>query len=211
MATAMSPGFSRVLALALLALLLAALWRFAAMPAWDQWRADGEAIAATRDAIARFKGVAAARESLSRQLARVRSNPSLEGALMRAATVTLAAAQLQQQLKSTVEERGGSVVSSQALDGEAVGPFVKVKINVRMTLTMPQLQRVLYRLESQRPVLVVDELLVLSRQRRRRRNATDSAGDLDVRALLSGYMPGEPRKPAGGVEDQARAGQGRSR
>lgn len=188
----MSASFSRILAVMLVLLILAAVWRLAIQPAWSAWREDSEVIETTREAIARFKGVAQSRDALLRSLEVVRSNPALKGALMNASTPTLAAAQLQQQLKATVEAAGGSMVSSQVLDGQPDGTFVKVRVNVRMTLSVPQLQQVLYELESQRPVLMVDELLILSRtrsSRSSRRKAVAAKTNLDVRAQLSGYMP----------------------
>lgn len=187
----MSASFSRILAVMLVLLILAAVWRLAIQPVWGAWRDDSEAIQSTREAIARFKGVARSRDALLRSLEVVRSNPALQGALMSASTPTLAAAQLQQQLKATVETAGGSMVSSQVLDGQPDGTFVKVRVNVRMTLSVAQLQQVLYEIESQRPVLMVDELLILSRSRSNRssrRKKVQVKTNLDVRAQLAGYM-----------------------
>ena len=186
-----SPGFRRAVALGLLVLVLVAFWRFGVAPAWQAWNEGREEVARLRDALARFQGLSLARADYERALAEERRAPGLRGALIEAESATLAAAKLQQSVKALVEGAGGSLVSSQPTEAASEGPFTRVGLNVRMLLSTPALQKVLHALETQRPVLVVDEMLVLARgarARTRSRRSTRPADQLDVRMELGGFL-----------------------
>lgn len=193
-----SPGFRRAVAVALLALVVAAAWRLAALPLVQSWQADREAVAELSDRLARLRALAGARDDFARALEEERATSGLDGALIEAESPTLAAAQLQQSLKALVEAVGGSLVSSQPTAAEATGPYTRVGLDVRMLLGVDDLQRVLHALESQRPVLVVSELLVLSRGTQRRlRGAAAATGPLDVRLEVAGFLAPPVRGRAG--------------
>ena len=185
----MSPGFSKVLAVALLALLVTALWRFGLMPLWEGFALDRESVAQTRSAIDRYRSLSAQTESFQRQLAAIEAHDGVNRALLDASSPTLAAAALQQRIKSTVERHGGSLVSSQVLEPQPSGAFNRVRVNVRVTLSVVQLQQVLFELESALPVLVVDQMLVAARRvRRGRRTVSSDAEQLDVRMEVAGFL-----------------------
>ena len=193
-----SPGFRRAVAVALLVLALAALWRFGAAPLWRAWQADRESVARLGEQIARLETLARSREDFARALRAAQEAPGLTGALIEADSPTLAAAQLQQTVKALVEAAGGSVVSSQPTDAVPAGPYSRIGLEVRMLVTVEALQRVLHELESRRPVLVVDEMLVLSRTARRpRRGVQQHSGPLDVRLQIAGFLGSTERRRAG--------------
>jgi general secretion pathway protein M len=192
-----SRGFRRAAAVGLLVLAAAAAWRFAALPLVSAWQADRGAVAQLAEQLVRLRALAAAREDYARVLEEERAAPGLASALIEAESPTLAAAQLQQSIKALVEQVGGSVVSSQPTPATAAGPFTRVGIDVRMLLDVDALQRVLHALESQRPVLVVGEMLVLSRGQRRQRRAAAARGPLDVRVEVAGFLAPPERDRAG--------------
>ena len=168
---ALSHGFQRILAVALLALLLALIWRAALRPAWQQWVLGEQEIEQQRSTVARLRAMASARDQFAEALATVRARSGVDGALMKSASVALAAAQLQQEVKSLVERAGGSVVSSQPKDASEEGPFARVLLDVRLLVSVAALQKVMHTLETQQPIVVIDEVLILSRTRRRSRNS----------------------------------------
>jgi general secretion pathway protein M len=188
---AMSQGFQRALALALLALVLALVWRGALRPVWQQWSLGAQQIDQQRDRIARLRGMAQSREQFARALADARTASGVDAALMNFASVTLAAAQLQQDMKSLVESAGGSVVSSQPVDSSSQGPFARAELSVRLLINSEALQQVLHALETQRPVVLVEDVLILSRNRRRTRSRKVPATNnqmLDVRLSVVGFL-----------------------
>ena len=186
----MSRAFSRTLAVALLVLLVVILWRVAVAPLWSRFAQDREAIAEARGAIARYQQLTARRDEFQKAIDELDTDEGLERALLSAGSSTLAAAQLQQRVKATVEQHGGSLVSSQVLDAERKGPFAKVRVNVRMSVSVEELQNVLHELESQLPILVLDGMQAQSRRARRRRGAANRSqgARLDVRLQLAGFL-----------------------
>lgn len=187
----MSQGFQRTLALALLVLILALVWRGALRPAWQQWSLGAQQVEQQRDRIARLRGMAGSREQFSRALADARAASGVDAALMDFASVTLAAAQLQQDVKSLVESAGGSVVSSQPVDAPSQGPFARAQLSVRLLINSEALQRVMHTLETQRPVVLIEDILILTRNRRRTRSRAATAASkemLDVRLSVVGFL-----------------------
>jgi general secretion pathway protein M len=184
---ALSQGFQRCLAVALLALLLALVWRTAVRPLWQQWTHNEQLIEQQRSTIDRLSAMAASRDRYAQALNEMRARSGVDDALMKSGTVTLAAAQLQRKVKSLVESVGGSVVSAQAKDGADEGPFARVQLDVRLSVSNIALQKVMHALETQRPIVIIEELLILAKRRRNKRAA--SADEmLDVRVSIAGFV-----------------------
>lgn len=182
-----SPGFRRILAVALLILLILVIWRMGIQPVWQAWQQDRETVADYRDAIARFKGLAAAGTRYEAALSQLRQQAGFTDALIRSPSATLAAADLQQRVKRLVEQSGGSLVSAQPSEAEPAGPFIRIGLGVRMIVSVEALQKVLHALETRTPVVVIDEMLVLSRGGRNARRRAQVRDQLDVRLELSAF------------------------
>ncbi len=202
---AMSQSFQRILAVAILALLLALLWRSALQPAWHQWTNGAEQIDELRANISRFRAMATSRDQFEEALIEVRSRSGVDDALMKFSSVTLAAARLQQNVKSLVEGAGGSVVSSQPTDAPDTGPFARVQLSVRLLVSIAALQQVMHAIESQRPMVIIEEVLVLSRSRRNTRRRVNN-DTLDVRMSVVGFVArahkGAIEKPQNGTDKE---------
>ena len=183
----MSHGFQRFLAVALLALLLAVVWRTAVRPLWQQWTHHEQLIVQQRSTIERLRSMAASRDRYAQALSQMRARSGVDDALMKSDTVTLAAAQLQREVKSLVESAGGSVVSAQAKDGVDEGPFARVQLDVRLSVSNIALQKVMHALETQRPIVIIEELLILANSVRNKR-ASSADEMLDVRVSIAGFV-----------------------
>jgi hypothetical protein len=161
---------------------------------WQAWRDDSEAVAAHRDAIGRFRGLSSARADYEAALVEIRRQSGSSDALIRSDSATLAAADLQQRVKALVESVGGTLVSAQPGEGAEAGPFTRVDLSVRMLITIGALQKVLHDLESGAPLVVIDQIQVLSRRtrttRRRGRRVPKQAatGQLDVRLKAAAFV-----------------------
>lgn len=194
----MSQGFQRTLALALLVLIFALVWRGGLSPAWRQWSLGAQQVEQQRDRIARLRSMAESREQFSRALTAARAASGVDAALMNFASVTLAAAQLQQDVKSMVESAGGSVVSSQPVDAPSQGPFSRAQLSVRLLLNSEALQQVMHTLETQRPVVLIEDIQILTRNSRRARSRAASPASnemLDVRLSVVGFLARTAKEP----------------
>ena len=180
---------NRLAALALLLGVLVLAWYAVAEPLRREFLEDRQVIAEHRDQIGRFEAIAGRLSHYQDELRRQRRNPELSRAIWHADSDTLAAADLQQRVKSLVEGQGGALVSTQVLEPIQERPFTRIRINVRMLLSVPVLQQVLYEVESQMPYLVVRQLLVTQRNWRGRRLPRQKlqSDNLDVRMEISGY------------------------
>ena len=68
--------------------------------------------------------------------------------------------------------------------------FDRVYVNVRMTGTTPAVQESLYALESGQPVLVIDDLLIVTRRTTARLRSRQGVqqDQLDVRFKVGGFF-----------------------
>ena len=97
----------------------------------------------------------------------------------------LAVADLQQMLSSIVDEAGGALISTQILqeaDGNNLFPAITVKVNLRGATE--SLQQILYRIDTSRPQLILDNLRVQKKQ------STGAPGidELEIRFDLTAYI-----------------------
>lgn len=196
----MSKTGSRITALALLVLVVVALFRVVGWPRLQEYRENRANIAQSEDAIAKYSQIAGSYDALQAELSSLRADPELGQFMLPEDSDTLAAASLQERVKSIVEATGGSLTSTRVLQSEQEQGtrFQRVSVNVRMSVTVETLQRVLHELESGVPYLIVDDVIVLARGGRRAKRVRL---DLDVRFTLSGFRPSEA--PPAGEETQS--------
>lgn len=188
----LTKGQSRVLAVALLVMVLLVLLRVLLVPLWLSWSESGSRMDALSTRLAVYQrlleGVTADRQ----QLEQLHSNQPTSDWYLNEATPALAAATLQQQLHRQVAQSGGDVVSTQILTTDDDEPIPTVTVQVRMRAELPELVDLLYSLESGKPVLVLDKLAILSNPRLVRRVASErmraqQVPSLDIRFEMTGF------------------------
>jgi general secretion pathway protein M len=107
-------------------------------------------------------------------------------------TPPLAAAELQQRVKTVVETAGGTLRSTQALPPTEEGGAIKVPVSASLTCDTDSLQKILYQLESQTPLLFLDNLDIAAREDRPRlangRVANYTRIQLNVQLEVAGYL-----------------------
>jgi general secretion pathway protein M len=145
-----------------------------------------------REQLARFEAVAAQREPLQRQLAAIRASREDEGLFLEEDNFNEAAAAMADRLGRLVEAEAGEdcqIVSRQPVRPRVQERFERVTVNVRMRCFAEDLLQILYRLETEPPQVLIDELNVLRPRARRGRNNNQPARQpLDVRFNMSGFL-----------------------
>ncbi len=104
---------------------------------------------------------------------------------------SLAAAKLQEQVKSLLETHQGQLVSTQPVPAQAEGSFTPVKIRVHMKSDISTLLNVLYQLESSKPLAFIDNLQIQrvgASQKNNNRRKKLNIKPLDTRFDLKVYM-----------------------
>ncbi len=160
-----------------------------AYPLWHAYDTSQETISDYRENIARLDRIAAKQPALEQRVRQLSRQRKLVRYTLGAQSPTLAAAALQDRVKSIVEEHEGRLTSTRILPVTDIGPFFQVTVNVQMRVSTKALQDVLYGLESGAPYLLIENLTILSRGRRNYRRAGPAPAELDVRFDLSGLMP----------------------
>lgn len=190
-AMSLSPPLSRALALALLAIVLLLVYLFAIEPLVDEIADARSATVRLHDAVERTDAVERKLVQLKAELARLKEHQTSAVGFIAGANESLAAAELQNRIKTSVEAAKGELRSTQPLQARDEGAFRRISIRGQIAVKLPALQRVFYELESSTPFLFLDNIEIRT-QATYQINATNSADpELDVRFDLYGYM----RKP----------------
>lgn len=162
-----SPRLSRLLALAILVFVLVVPYVAIVRPYLDALAANRDAIseqAALRD---RYVGLAAGDAASDTGAADAGDESSEEGggesAYLEGASEALVAADLQNRVKTVVQDNGGVLNSTQILETTSESGFRRLAVRVRMSAGMDALYKVLYELETQRPFLFIDNIDINAR------------------------------------------------
>jgi len=150
-----------------------------------------------RDQQLRFRAIVAERPELEKRLAEVRNFEQNNLAFLAQSDANAASADLLQRLKSAVSQHVPQeqtnrcqILSNQTYSGGKPELYQRVTIQVRMRCDMEQLAAILYELESGKPYLFADQLMIYKQnygyvppgQKKQQQSA------LDVRFNLTGYL-----------------------
>jgi general secretion pathway protein M len=147
----------------------------------------------------RVRRLVASLPALRDALAEEQSNDSFKAYYFDAETPAIAGARLQSQVQDMVRSAGARPVSAQILPTDAADDPPRVQVRIQLQGTTEQLFDVIYRVESARPFLLIDQMSIRS-QARNTRAATrrrpqlqpqDNTEDqLTVRLDIFGYFLG---------------------
>ncbi len=194
MATATTPGWGHRLAALLLLLLPAgsALYLLADQVLIARYHYYHDSLEQQQGRLEQLRRMAASREPIQQLITRIQQDRTVIAQYLPQSAPALAAADLQQRVKAVVEAAGGTLQSTQALPPAEEGNAVKVTVSAAINSDVGSLQKVLYDLESQTPLLFLDNLQVSARETRPRlpggRVANYTRVLLSVQFEVSGYL-----------------------
>ncbi|MBK5929392.1 hypothetical protein CCR82_02290 [Halochromatium salexigens] len=151
------------------------------------------------DRLQRYQRLVATLPALRQALAEEQSNDAFKAYYFDADTPAIAGAQLQREVQDMVRNAGARPVSAQVLPSDEQDDPPRVRVRIQLQGTTDQLFDVLYRVESARPFLLIDQLSIRSQarsnQRRGRRTTRgasrpDNQDQLTVRLDIFGYFLG---------------------
>ncbi len=150
----------RLLALALLSL-PALLGYFALVAPYLSWmRSNQERIAELKFQLERLSRTAAAEPLWRTRLEAVKARHDQDRHYLSGETPALASAELQKHLGEIIRTAGGELTSTQVLPHRQEERFTQIAVLVRLTANTSSLREVLYRIESNRPLLMVASLTI---------------------------------------------------
>ncbi|WP_295881479.1 type II secretion system protein GspM [uncultured Thiohalocapsa sp.] len=181
------------------ALLIPALLVLAiALPWWQRLQMLDADHARGLDQLARYQRLVATLPSLRAELASEQANDEFKAFYFDAETPALAGARLQSEVQEMVRSAGARPISTQILPVDEDEQPPRVRIRTQLQGTTDELLDLLYRIESARPFLFVDQMSIRSTSPRRsnvrrrvsRRGVNREVGQLTVRLDIFGYILG---------------------
>jgi general secretion pathway protein M len=133
------------------------------------------------------------RESAEQQLQDIRASREDASLFLAEADFNEAAAAMSERLGQMVRtqaEADCQIVSRQPVRPRVQERYERVTVNVRMRCQPADLLQILYRLESEIPMMIVEDLNIIRPRARRRVGNTlvEAAETLDIRFNMSGYL-----------------------
>jgi len=156
---AMAPRQSRALAILILIVVVMLGLALLVAPFVLLHRHYDLAIESMQDRLERYRRVAAQAPELKKALDALRAKDGRRFFLKNTAP-NLAGAELQDMIKAAVENNQGRITVIQNTAPKDDGRFRQVGVNLQLFATTPNLQKILYALETQQPYLVIDNLTV---------------------------------------------------
>lgn len=183
-----SPPLQRLAALAILVAVIGAAIGGIIEPIASAYLDAEHTVEQQRAAIAHASLAGVDPEALKTELASLRARQGTVPGVLKSANDSLAAADLQNRLKSAIETAHGELRSVQTLPSRVEGGFRRVTIRGQARLKIAGLRHALYDLESSSPLLFLDNLEIDARPDRSGRPGAAEDPNLDVRFDLYGYM-----------------------
>ncbi|WP_341502592.1 type II secretion system protein GspM [Gallaecimonas sp. GXIMD4217] len=191
----LSPPYQKALALALLVMLLWLLYRVLLGPWFESLQQSGATLARLEKAHDVYQRLAAQEQQLQDKLQALQASNPAEGLYLSETKEALAAARLQQLINGAVEQGGGQLISTQTVQRYQEGGLPQVTVAVHLRGEIQELVSLLYTLESNKPLLFLENLTINANPRRQtargsRRNV-QQLPSLDIRFELTGFMSKE--------------------
>lgn len=185
---ALSKLQSRYAALLLLLLMAAASTWLLCYPLVSVYVSQSQLIERKENQLVRFRQLAENQESLDQELALLKRRSPTAAYYVAGETPALASARMQQYLKQIVERNGGELISTQILSQDDTDAANSTSLKVRLTANLNASWQILYALESGRPMLFLDNLVISAR--RVRGTSVDAAPivSLDLNFDVTGYL-----------------------
>ena len=188
----LTPLQGKAVALSIFVLLIALAVGVIATPVWLLNRRYDMAVEDAVAKLERYSRIIGMRDGLQRQAVEIKALESTQH-FLKSASPSLAAAELQEKVKTILDENGAKVSSMQILSHKDEGAYRKVSVALQLTAPHSALKAMLYALESARPYLFVDNFSVRAPYNAATRNDLTAEPDLTVQFDLTAYaLKGTP-------------------
>ena len=119
-------------------------------------------------------------------LAELRKAPADDAAFLSGGSQALAAAELQKYLESLIEAQRGNLRTTRVMAPKNDSALPVIALQVQVGLGTESLQRILHAIESGRPILLLDNVLIRAREASGKRASTAS-GNLELQLTATGF------------------------
>jgi hypothetical protein len=190
----LSPAVSRAAALAILVALIAILYLGIAMPIVNAYQSIGANTVQLQDQLRRYQRAGNGRAQRQVELAALAQRSSAADGFLQGANDTLIAVQIQNRLKSLADTAHAELRSTQVLPAQDEGALRRISVRGQFATNIAGALQIFHGLESQYPLLFIDNLDIRARQGNireiRGRGNTDDSDALDLQFDIFGYTQG---------------------
>jgi general secretion pathway protein M len=185
---AMTKTQSRYVALSLLVLgTIAVIWLLC-YPLVSFYVSQSALIERKEGQIARYRQVSENQEALEQELALLKRRSPAASYYVAGETSALASAKMQQYLKQIVQRNGGELISTQVLKEDEPESAGSTSLRVHLRAELESSWQILYVLESGRPLLFLDNIVISARPVRGRKVTDAPIISLDMNFDVTGYL-----------------------
>lgn len=179
----------RAVALVLAVLLVVLFYVMLLDPVAEKYRHYDDKIAELSYRLHQYETLAKGRASHQRLLDQVKRRDLAKQYYLAKRKPALASAELQQRVKRVVDRSEGKLISTQVVRGRRGDRSPEVTVKVRMRGDIRALQKVLYTLETSRPILFLDNVVIQAGPARRRAGSSGQSGgkQLTINFDVIGY------------------------
>lgn len=182
---------SRSLAVAIFVCMLLVIYLIFINPIINQHDNYDEAISYLNGKLNKYQKLSRGKSKEQRFLQNLKRKTSTNTHYLRNKKPALAAAELQQHVRNIINVNGGQVISTQDLTDDKSDNVTYVKIRAHVKGDIRILLNMLYRFETGRPMVFLDNVVVKKRRNiRKRKSKKGEINDMDIRLDLLGYIRG---------------------
>lgn len=188
--TELGQGVRRIAAVGLLVSLLAGLCFGVVVPMIGAYQDARTQLEQVRAFLRRAEAAAGKREPLKAALAKLKQSDDADGGFLKGTNDSLAAAHIQNRVKTVLDAAQGDLKSTQILPSKKDGNLTRVGVRVQMSGSIAAVQKVLYSLESGAPFLFTENLEIRTRPVVRGAGPRRDESTVDMRFEAYGYLRG---------------------
>lgn len=185
----------KYLAVLILALIIAAIVLSITIPVWKANNHYSNIIDDMTHRLAILKRTTVEGQSLEPQYERLKRYHLSDKRYLKSTSNSLAAAEIQQLIKSIIVPTDGEILSTQIINKKSDDPIRQITLKVRLRGSLSSLVTILYKIETGNPYLFIEDLnirsRIINRRRLRNRDVEQSPAVLDVQFNVSGYIRGD--------------------
>ena len=185
----LNPQQRRLLALAILALALGAVFSFSVLPVLLANQHYRDTIDGLENRLQQLQRAAAIGDTLQPQYEQLKRWRSSDAHYLKSNSAALAAAELQRLVKRIIVAKNAEVVSTQILTTRQEEGFDRVSLKVRIRGELENIVQAFHVIETGEPFVFLDNVSVRASRGRRLRGQTPTRQTMDIDMELIGYMP----------------------
>lgn len=176
-----------VRALGILAAVVGVIWFTVFHPLVSTFEDQREARDQSLRLLSAYKTALAIRPSLETSLSQLQQQGRSASGLVEGNSPALAAARLQNDIRTIVESSGGEVRSTQNLPVSNTNSFEKIDIGCDLSVPMSRLKDIVYQIETHTPYLFIDKVDIRMPENWQSADENMPAPKLEIRWVVSGY------------------------